>query len=297
MTTTEPAFPAAPAKRRASPLLAAAFIGVAVASGCAAGSEGTNTRASTTTRSAAPTAPATAVAPALPVPPFSVVREASTRRDGRPSFYVVIDPVDLGADAFKQTVKGAIQGLAADNGPDFSARIFDNEATALQTFDKDTGSGAADDPQRAQHFIATYSGGLSTALYPYELSWFPATFTDNPTVGQWVGTEEWKPGTSAPAVPAPTSAAEAEPWKSIPNDGTHKMGGVGGKNWGVWESAGARADDGCEWSVRMIDPQGPATILDEGTAGKGERATVAINPVGDANLVFVTSGCQPWTAA
>ena len=86
-----------------------------------------------------------------------------------------------------------------------------------------------------------------------------------------------------------------QPWKTMSGDGTHEMGGVGGKNWGVWESGGAKAAEGCEWSVRMIDPYGPAVILDEGSAAVGERARVAINPVGDANLVFVTSGCQPWT--
>ncbi|OBB33578.1 hypothetical protein A5792_10675 [Mycolicibacterium peregrinum] len=218
------------------------------------------------------------------MPQYSVVKETSTRYDNRPTYLVVIAPVSPDTDTFKQDVKGVVQDLASKNGPDFSTSIFDDQSVAVAE---------STDDRRARHLIAMYSGGLSTALYPYSISWFPASFTDTPTVGQWVDTEEWNPGVVSESPPATTEAID--PWKSMPNDGTFKMGGVDGKNWGVWKSDGARADDGCEWSIRVIDPNGPAIVLDEGTTGRNQNAQVAINPVKGANIVFVTNGCQPWS--
>ena len=43
------------------------------------------------------------------------------------------------------------------------------------------------------HTIAIFSGELKTNIYPNTLSFFPATFTDNKTVGRYVKTVEFNP--------------------------------------------------------------------------------------------------------
>lgn len=87
-------------------------------------------------------------------------------------------------------------------------------------------------------------------------------------------------------------------------NGTFKLGGVEGKNWGVYE---ARATGNCQWSIRSIARYREGWILDSGSAATGEKVTVHIQPDGDVNsftgqidgdhqLVFMTSGCGTWSA-
>lgn len=234
---------------------------------------------------------ASPAAPQVPVPEYSVAKESSARFDGKPTLYVVVAPIDITNDSFKTSVRGVAEDLARQHGPDFSAWIFDDEATADGSFAERSGGPAVDKQENARHLIAIYSGGLSTTIYPYGIDWFPGTFTDDPAVGRWVDGEQWKPDTAASSS-VPTED-DGPAWKRIPS-GTHEMGGMNGKNWGVWETGGARGDDGCNWSVRMIDPNGPAIVLDEGTAGRGENVRVVVNPIRGEKLVFMTSGCETW---
>lgn len=88
----------------------------------------------------------------------------------------------------------------------------------------------------------------------------------------------------------------------MPGNGTHEMGGVDGKNWGVWE---ATAPGPCEWSIRAVRTYAAGEILDSGTAAAGERVQVNFQPDGevstfsgliydDHRIVFMTSGCGEW---
>ena len=86
---------------------------------------------------------------------------------------------------------------------EFSARVFDDEAIANETYgyDADSGSymdlspeeGKAFEERKGQHLVAMYTGGLDTTVTPYAIDWYPGTFTSDPNVGQWVGSEDWKP--------------------------------------------------------------------------------------------------------
>jgi hypothetical protein len=72
-------------------------------------------------------------------PKCSVNGKSTKRFDGEPVYFVLIDPVDLSTDGFKQDVKLVLQAVAKTKGdPDFSARIFDDEAVARETFSHDT---------------------------------------------------------------------------------------------------------------------------------------------------------------
>lgn len=108
---------------------------------------------------------------------------------------------------------------------------------------------------------------------------------------------------SRPATATTTKRAAAEqPWKLIPGDGTHQMGGMDGKNWGTWE---ATATGDCQWSIRAVRSYAGGQVLDEGTAAAGQSVRVNIQPDGkvsatsgmidgDHRIVFMTSGCGAW---
>ena len=104
------------------------------------------------------------------------------------------------------------------------------------------------------------------------------------------------PGQAAPAAPP------ADDHATMPGNGTHEMGGMDGKDWGVYE---ATATGNCQWSIRSVARYRPGLILDEGTAAPGETVRVNIQPDGDVStwdgtidddhrLVFMTNGCGKW---
>lgn len=177
-----------------------AVVSLLLVSGC--GSPSANhdsaTKSATSSVSAAPQS-------TLPTPQYSVAGQSSWRRDGQPSYYVVIDPVDLSNDGFKRNVKLVAQALAQKKGDaDFTVRFFDDQDIAAESYQSDPGGpGSSSDQTQAemkdfldrkgQHLVAIYGGGLPAALYPYELNWYPAAFTSTPNVGPYVGNEEWKP--------------------------------------------------------------------------------------------------------
>lgn len=87
-------------------------------------------------------------------------------------------------------------------------------------------------------------------------------------------------------------------------NGTFKLGGVDGKNWGVYA---ATATGNCQWSIRSVAPYRDGWILDSGTAAPGENVSVNIQSDGDVNsftgeidgdhrLVFMTNSCGTWRA-
>ncbi|MGV0656414.1 hypothetical protein ABQE48_21365 [Mycolicibacterium thermoresistibile] len=109
-------------------------------------------------------------------------------------------------------------------------------------------------------------------------------------------TDTTTPGRAAPTTPA------ADDHATIPGDGTHQMGGMDGKDWGVYE---ATATSNCQWSIRSVARYRPGLVLDEGTAAPGETVRVNIQPDGkvsvwdgtingDHRLVFMTNGCGKW---
>lgn len=170
------------------------------------------TRASTTTAAPPTQTPAKAATPPtktssstalLPVPAYTMIGQRE-RFDGQPIYYVLIAPVDLNTAAFKDTVKGVLQALAAGKrDPNFSAWIYDDFEVAELTY-ADQVTPPADTPEeikakareREPHLIAYYSGGNpNSGDLLYGITWFPAATTSRskPTIGQWVGNEEFKP--------------------------------------------------------------------------------------------------------
>ncbi|MGQ9349721.1 hypothetical protein [Mycolicibacterium gilvum] len=112
------------------------------------------------------------------------------------------------------------------------------------------------------------------------------------------------------AEPSPPSTSRTissgpDPHEVMNGDGYHKMGGIDGKNWGVWLTP--RAPTECTWSIRLTSPYTGATILNEGHAPPGQGVRVSIQPPGDVSsisgeidggrVVFQTTGCGAWRLA
>lgn len=133
-----------------------------------------------------------------PAPPnFSIVGRA-TRDDGKPVFYVLVDPVNDADDGYRRDVKRVLEALATTaDGPDFSASVFDDRTLAADEYahraDPPVEASPAVRDRRAQHLVATYAGGLTANLYPYELDWYPAALSTTPRVGPRIGAEQWEP--------------------------------------------------------------------------------------------------------
>ena len=70
-----------------------------------------------------------------PAPPnFSIVGRA-TRDDGKPVFYVLVDPVNDTDDGYRRDVKRVLEALATTaDGPDFSASVFDDRTLAADEY-------------------------------------------------------------------------------------------------------------------------------------------------------------------
>ncbi|WP_019972010.1 hypothetical protein [Mycobacterium sp. 141] len=101
-----------------------------------------------------------------------------------------------------------------------------------------------------------------------------------------------------------TTAPDPDDHSVMMGNGTFNLGGVDGKNWGVYE---ATATGNCQWSIRSVARYRPGLILDRGSAAPGEKVTVNIQPDGDVSaisgeidsdhrLVFMTNGCGTWHA-
>lgn len=98
------------------------------------------------------------------------------------------------------------------------------------------------------------------------------------------------------------TTAAPRPHQAMPGDGNHPMGGVDGKDWGLWQSTGSSTP--CEWSIRVTSPDSGATVLDSGQGAPGQPVRVSIQPFGDVStmtgeidgqrMVFQTTGCGAW---
>jgi hypothetical protein len=196
---------------------------------------------------AGPEIESSTAAPSQAAPRYSV-KDARAESDGRPDYYVVVDPVDLSNDGFKQRVKLVLQAVARTKGdPDFVATVYDDQGAAdwawahLEDIPESCELGGpcgtrpplpgdpeerrrSDEQFRAEqhdserHVVAFYSGGYkSERPWPYELSWYPFladVVTDTGEEVKYEGKEEWRP------LPDPTTAPSAAP-TAEPLNGTY----------------------------------------------------------------------------
>lgn len=92
-----------------------------------------------------------------------------------------------------------------------------------------------------------------------------------------------------------TATASPADYSGMPGNGTYRMGGMDGKNWGLYTAGGG---PGCKWSITSVSPYRDGQELNSGTVPRAD-----IEPDGDTNLdgligdhriVFMTNGCGAW---
>ncbi|AEL98626.1 hypothetical protein DRAGO_43 [Mycobacterium phage Drago] len=101
-----------------------------------------------------------------------------------------------------------------------------------------------------------------------------------------------------------TTTTRPNPYRTIPGDGTHNMGGADGYDWGTYTATIPPSSPGCTWAVVSIADYRGGETLREGEASSGTvRANIQPDGVsswtgtinGDHRIVFRTSGCGTWT--
>jgi hypothetical protein len=128
---------------------------------------------------------------------LQIIHESvASRFDGATTYHVLIAPVDLKDDKFKDSIKQLISRFVAEKGKKISLEIYDNKDVLEASYNKMSSPGTMDAKQkenRSLHFLAFFDGDMSTGIYSDTLSFFPGAFKDNKSVGKYIETIEYKP--------------------------------------------------------------------------------------------------------
>lgn len=124
----------------------------------------------------------------------------NARIDGGITYYLLINPVDLSNDNFKDGIKGIIIRFVKIHGTKVSLNIYDKLET-LENDYKDSVSGKittlTTDPKFLKdldlHLIAYYDGDLSAGLYLNTLYFFPAYYYENQSTEKYIEILEFNP--------------------------------------------------------------------------------------------------------
>ena len=131
-----------------------------------------------------------------------------TRYDGAPTYYVLIDEVNLDNDNFKEEISNIIIVLLKEYGTKININIFDdletlnfdfewnkkirdntnmsvNEIKELQLAKKNKNE------QLTRHYILHFIGENEVAFSPYDIYYFPNATNDTPEVGKYVEIKEF----------------------------------------------------------------------------------------------------------
>jgi hypothetical protein len=136
----------------------------------------------------------------IKTPDFEIVYELKNQRyDGGADYYVLIKPVNLANDNFKNDIMAITKKMVKEKGSKISIEFFDSKEALdfhYQKWVKMTVSRPETQKEKdllALHYIAGFSGELKTDPDFNSLSFFLATFTDNPKVGKYVGNMKFNP--------------------------------------------------------------------------------------------------------
>jgi len=128
---------------------------------------------------------------------FEIIHTEYTRYDGAPTYYVLIDEVNLDNDNFKEEISNIIIVLLKEYGTKINVEFFDNSKALdfhyqkyvkMQHKKPDT-----EDEKKllTRHYIASFMGENEVAFSPYDIMFFPSAFTDTPEVGKYVEIKEF----------------------------------------------------------------------------------------------------------
>lgn len=131
---------------------------------------------------------------------YEILHEMVQRYDKAPSYFVLIDEVDLSNDKFKDDIKNLTNKIVTEKGAKIDINILDNK-NALEVMYKshygiNTLGRTLNDNERKQlqrHSVANFSGEMENGIYFNTLYFFSSAFKDSPKVGKYVEIIEYKP--------------------------------------------------------------------------------------------------------
>ena len=122
------------------------------------------------------------------------------RYDKAPSYFVLIDKVNLKNDSFVAEIERVINKIVSEKGGKINIDFFDNKKT-LEFYYKShyvtntlgRSLNTSENNLLAQHSIASFSGENSADMHYNTLYIFPSASKDNPNVGKYVKIKEFNP--------------------------------------------------------------------------------------------------------
>ncbi len=131
---------------------------------------------------------------------YEISYEVDKYHDGVISYFVLIDPVNLSNDNFKNDVKNIVNKIVKEKGSKIFIDFVDNKDVLDLEYKSHYGSNTLgriltkdEIDKLGLHLIASFAGEFKSGSYLNSLSFFPATFTDNPKVGKYIENIEFNP--------------------------------------------------------------------------------------------------------
>ena len=121
------------------------------------------------------------------------------RYDKAPSYFVLIDKVNLKNDSFVNEIERVINKIVSEKGGKITIDFFDDKKALELYYNSNYGINIgkllnkSENNLLAQHSIASFSGENSADMHYNTLYIFPSASKDNPNVGKYVKTKEFNP--------------------------------------------------------------------------------------------------------
>ena len=121
------------------------------------------------------------------------------RYDKAPSYFVLIDKVNLKNNDFIAEIERVINKIVSEKGGKITIDFFDDKKALELYYNSNYGINIgkllnkSENNLLAQHSIASFSGENSADMHYNTLYIFPAASKDNPNVGKYVKTKEFNP--------------------------------------------------------------------------------------------------------
>ena len=121
------------------------------------------------------------------------------RYDKAPSYFVLIDKINLKNDSFVNEIERVINKIVSEKGGKITIDFFDDKKALELYYNSNYGINIgkllnkSENNLLAQHSIAFFSGENSSDMHYNTLYIFPAASKDNPNVGKYVKTKEFNP--------------------------------------------------------------------------------------------------------
>lgn len=121
------------------------------------------------------------------------------RYDKAPSYFVLIDKVNLKNDSFVNEIERVINKIVSEKGGKINIDFFDDKKALELYYNSNYGINIgkllnkSENNLLAQHSIVSFSGENSADMHYNTLYIFPSASKDNPNVGKYVKTKEFNP--------------------------------------------------------------------------------------------------------